>query len=187
VPALRIPSLVFGLRSAFAVSSKERDRQTRRSTHLPGDVPLELVRRADVGAGLPCTGGAGRRIAHRVDDDDAGGVQLRFKGSPIKRTKRRGLLRNVAVALGDWGAPEAVPALAAALDDEEALVRGTRRGRWAASGRRRQRRRWRDTRTWRTHVGAGGDSGGTRSRGDLDRTLESAWSVERRQPGNRAG
>lgn len=48
----------------------------------------------------------------------------RFKGSPIKRTRRRGLLRNVAVALGNRGAPEAVPALAAALNDEEPLVRG---------------------------------------------------------------
>jgi epoxyqueuosine reductase len=48
----------------------------------------------------------------------------RFKGSPIKRAKRRGLLRNVAVALGNWGAPEAVPALAVALNDEEPLVRG---------------------------------------------------------------
>ena len=48
----------------------------------------------------------------------------RFKGSPIKRAKRRGLLRNVAVALGNWGAPEAVPALASALNDEEPLIRG---------------------------------------------------------------
>ncbi|WP_420128214.1 tRNA epoxyqueuosine(34) reductase QueG [Longimicrobium sp.] len=48
----------------------------------------------------------------------------RFKGSPIKRAKRRGLLRNVAVALGNWGSPEAVPALAIALHDEEPLVRG---------------------------------------------------------------
>ncbi|WP_331123309.1 HEAT repeat domain-containing protein [Longimicrobium sp.] len=48
----------------------------------------------------------------------------RFKGSPIKRAKRRGLLRNVAVALGNWGVPEAVPALAVALNDEEPLVRG---------------------------------------------------------------
>ncbi|HEU4883993.1 MAG TPA: tRNA epoxyqueuosine(34) reductase QueG [Longimicrobium sp.] len=48
----------------------------------------------------------------------------RFKGSPIKRAKRRGLLRNVAVALGNWGAAEAVPALAVALNDEEPLVRG---------------------------------------------------------------
>jgi epoxyqueuosine reductase len=30
----------------------------------------------------------------------------------------------VAVALGNWGAPEAVPALAVALNDEEPLVRG---------------------------------------------------------------
>jgi epoxyqueuosine reductase len=47
----------------------------------------------------------------------------RFKGSPVKRAKRRGLLRNVAVALGNWGSPEAVPALTAALSDAEPLVR----------------------------------------------------------------
>jgi epoxyqueuosine reductase len=48
----------------------------------------------------------------------------RFKSSPVKRIKRRGLLRNVAVALGNWGSPEAVPVLAAALHDEEPLIRG---------------------------------------------------------------
>jgi epoxyqueuosine reductase len=48
----------------------------------------------------------------------------RFKNSPVKRTKRRGLLRNVAVALGNWGAPEAVEVLAKALLDEEPLIRG---------------------------------------------------------------
>jgi epoxyqueuosine reductase len=48
----------------------------------------------------------------------------RFKDSPIKRTRRRGLLRNVAVALGNWGAAEAVPALVIALNDEEPLIRG---------------------------------------------------------------
>jgi epoxyqueuosine reductase len=47
-----------------------------------------------------------------------------FKGSPIKRAKRRGLLRNVAVALGNSGDPGAVPALTDALADEEPLVRG---------------------------------------------------------------
>jgi epoxyqueuosine reductase len=48
----------------------------------------------------------------------------RFKGSPVKRAKRRGLLRNVAVALGNWGSPEAVPALVGGLNDAEPLVRG---------------------------------------------------------------
>jgi epoxyqueuosine reductase len=47
-----------------------------------------------------------------------------FKNSPIKRAKRRGLLRNVAVALGNAGDRAAVPALAAALHDPEPLVRG---------------------------------------------------------------
>jgi epoxyqueuosine reductase len=48
----------------------------------------------------------------------------RFRGSPVKRAKRRGLLRNVAVALGNWGSPEAVPVLSRALADSEPLVRG---------------------------------------------------------------
>jgi epoxyqueuosine reductase len=48
----------------------------------------------------------------------------RYRGSPILRAKRRGFLRNVAVALGNLKRPEAVPALIGALDDEEALVRG---------------------------------------------------------------
>ena len=48
----------------------------------------------------------------------------RFRGSPILRAKRRGFLRNVAVALGNIRSVEAVPALVRALDDVEALVRG---------------------------------------------------------------
>ncbi len=48
----------------------------------------------------------------------------RFRGSPILRAKRKGLLRNVAVALGNAKSHEALPALIRALDDEETLVRG---------------------------------------------------------------
>lgn len=48
----------------------------------------------------------------------------RFHNSPIRRAKRRGLLRNVAVALGNLKSREAVPALVRALDDKEALIRG---------------------------------------------------------------
>lgn len=47
----------------------------------------------------------------------------RFKGSPIKRAKRKGFLRNVLVAIGNWGSQRAVPALKDALADEEPLVR----------------------------------------------------------------
>jgi epoxyqueuosine reductase len=47
----------------------------------------------------------------------------RFKGSPIKRARGRGLLRNV-VAQGNWGSSEAVPPLPVALNDQEPLVRG---------------------------------------------------------------
>ncbi|HEU4745982.1 MAG TPA: tRNA epoxyqueuosine(34) reductase QueG, partial [Anaerolineales bacterium] len=47
----------------------------------------------------------------------------RFKGTPVKRAKRRGYLRNVAVALGNIGDMHALPVLQNARNDEEPLVR----------------------------------------------------------------
>ena len=47
----------------------------------------------------------------------------RFKGTTIKRAKRRGYLRNVAVALGNSGDPITLPVLQNALNDEEPMVR----------------------------------------------------------------
>jgi epoxyqueuosine reductase len=47
----------------------------------------------------------------------------KFKNSPLKRAKRRGYLRNVAVALGNTGNKEKLPPLENALKDEEALIR----------------------------------------------------------------
>jgi epoxyqueuosine reductase len=55
---------------------------------------------------------------------DEAEFRRRFRGSPILRAKRKGLLRNVAVALGNAKSHEALPALIRALDDEETLVRG---------------------------------------------------------------
>jgi epoxyqueuosine reductase len=56
----------------------------------------------------------------QMDDET---FRERFRKSPIKRTKRRGLLRNAAVALGNSGDRRAVPALIRALQDLEPLVR----------------------------------------------------------------
>jgi epoxyqueuosine reductase len=50
---------------------------------------------------------------------------VKFKGSAVKRTKRRGYLRNVALALCNSGNRDAIPAMIHALkNDPEALVRG---------------------------------------------------------------
>ena len=56
----------------------------------------------------------------QLSDED---FRKRFKGSPIKRIKRRGLLRNVAIALGNSKNPKAVPFLIRALNDKEPLIR----------------------------------------------------------------
>jgi epoxyqueuosine reductase len=55
-----------------------------------------------------------------ISDDE---FRARFRQTPIWRAKRRGLLRNVAMALGNWGSPQAIPALRKALDDPEPLIR----------------------------------------------------------------
>jgi epoxyqueuosine reductase len=47
----------------------------------------------------------------------------RFKGSPVKRAKHVGFLRNVAVALGNSNDPAAIPILERSLDHLEPLVR----------------------------------------------------------------
>lgn len=48
----------------------------------------------------------------------------RFRATPLWRPKRRGLLRNAAIALGNQRDPSAIPALALGLFDVEPLVRG---------------------------------------------------------------
>jgi epoxyqueuosine reductase len=53
-------------------------------------------------------------------DEDA--FRTLFRGSPIKRIKRRGFLRNVCVALGNTGSAEDVPALENAARDPEPLI-----------------------------------------------------------------
>jgi len=55
---------------------------------------------------------------------DDRGFRARFARTPVTRAKRRGLLRNVAVALGNSGNPAALPALSCAIADPEPLVRG---------------------------------------------------------------
>jgi epoxyqueuosine reductase len=54
---------------------------------------------------------------------DAAAFRARFRGTAVTRTRRRGLLRNAAVALGNTGNPDAVPPLVSALADPEPLVR----------------------------------------------------------------
>jgi epoxyqueuosine reductase len=53
---------------------------------------------------------------------DQAGFKKRFAGTPMMRTKRRGLLRNVCVALGNVGDESALPALRRAAQDCEPLV-----------------------------------------------------------------
>lgn len=57
----------------------------------------------------------------RLDDAE---FRQRFRGTPLWRAKRRGVLRNAAIVLGNQRREAAVDALGRALEDEESLVRG---------------------------------------------------------------
>ena len=55
----------------------------------------------------------------KLSEDD---FKRRFDGTPILRSKRRGLLRNVAVALGNWGSAEARETLEMLRHDPDPLI-----------------------------------------------------------------
>jgi epoxyqueuosine reductase len=55
---------------------------------------------------------------------DEAGFRARFVHSPILRIKRGRFLRNVCVAVGNWGNAAAVPRLIPLLRDPDPVVRG---------------------------------------------------------------
>jgi epoxyqueuosine reductase len=57
-------------------------------------------------------------------DLDEAGFRARFRNTPLWRAKRRGLLRNAAIVLGNQQHADALPALTRGLNDAEPLVRG---------------------------------------------------------------
>jgi epoxyqueuosine reductase len=60
---------------------------------------------------------------------DQRGFSERFRKSPVKRAKRRGLLRNVALAIANAGDGRKAPLLERLAQDEDAVVR--EHARWA--------------------------------------------------------
>jgi epoxyqueuosine reductase len=62
-------------------------------------------------------------LAGLFELDDAA-FRTRFRHTPLWRPKRRGLLRNAAIVLGNQRQPEALPALIRGVADAEPLVRG---------------------------------------------------------------
>ncbi|MCZ0940447.1 MAG: DUF1730 domain-containing protein [Caldilineaceae bacterium] len=69
----------------------------------------------------PLLEGFDRRLPYWLEP---GAFAERWRRSPLKRAKRAGMLRNVCVALGNWGDPAAFAGLEAAAADESALARG---------------------------------------------------------------
>jgi epoxyqueuosine reductase len=62
-------------------------------------------------------------LAARLLNMDQARFRAEFGDSPVARARRAGMLRNVCVALGNWGAEEAFPVLDLAVADADPLVR----------------------------------------------------------------
>jgi epoxyqueuosine reductase len=103
----------------FAAEATEPGYAPRGPSELPFGVEPEPGRRA------PHPGTASAALVDLLTMAlDEGAWDSYSRGSAIRRAGRAGFARNVAVALGNWGSPEAVPALVAALSDPTPLVRG---------------------------------------------------------------
>lgn len=84
------------------------NRRTSQSPHVEF-IPNELNRPLEL------------RALFALDDDQ---FRQRFRKTPLWRPKRRGILRNAAIALGNQPAKENIPALLLGAEDEEPLIRG---------------------------------------------------------------
>lgn len=94
--------------------------------HAPGSAAPELQPRT----------GMTLDVAEVLALDEAG-FRARFRGTPLVRAKRHGLLRSAALVLGNRPHPASGPALIAAAGDQDPVVRGAAAwalGRWIAAG-----------------------------------------------------
>jgi epoxyqueuosine reductase len=78
---------------------------------------------SDEAAFAPRESGNPLALAALFELDDAA-FRERFRHTPLWRPRRRGLLRNAAIALGNRPTADALPALCRGLNDAEPLVRG---------------------------------------------------------------
>lgn len=88
---------------------------TESKDFLPKDSPRDSPRESELSLFMPDLD----KLASLSPED----FRTVFRKSPIKRTKRRGLLRNAAVAMGNSGLAKFSTVLDVLLADEEPLVR----------------------------------------------------------------
>lgn len=68
---------------------------------------------------------------HRMLEWSDEEFRTQFRKTPFWRSKRRGILRNIAIVLGNRGDPKSIPHLTRSLQDEEPIIRAA--SAWALS------------------------------------------------------
>ena len=100
-----------------------RAEDPRRSSYLITPLLLQRTDGGDVCPRQAIAAKGSRELARDVLQMSQEEFSAAFRGSPMKRAKRRGLARNAAGVLGNVGAAEDIPVLEAALAHRESLVR----------------------------------------------------------------
>jgi len=107
----------------FSIKFSKPSSEPRYSARGPGEPPVGV----EPDPTLPSGWHPGTRSPALVDlfrtALDGASWESFSRGSPIRRAGREGFARNVAVALGNWGDPAAVPVLSQGLEDAHPLVR----------------------------------------------------------------
>src|SRR5579862_4901532 len=107
-----------------------RDRTTNlRLRHLPGCVPVESQSSCSSAPEFAPRPGLVNPALAWLAEMSAEEFRDTFRGSAIRRTKRSGLRRNVAIAMGNSGNAEFLPMLDQMLVDEDESVAES--ARWA--------------------------------------------------------
>lgn len=121
-PVNQVVEKRLGLRPVERTQESAGEALADRAVGLEKQRPRIWLKKRDEFRPRPQIGGAPELIPLLSLSEEE--FRARFRHTPIWRAKRRGLLRNVCVALGNLGDQRAVPALIQALNDTEALVRG---------------------------------------------------------------
>jgi epoxyqueuosine reductase QueG len=106
----------------FTIRFSQATSEPAFAARAPGEAPFGVQQEAGASKSHPAT--ASPSLIALLDTAlDEAAWDAFSRGSAIRRAGRAGFARNVCVALGNWGSPEAIPVLTRALTDG---------GRWCA-------------------------------------------------------
>lgn len=109
-------------RCPFTIRFSQTTSEPAFAARAPGEPPVGVQLEAGASRSHPGTASPSLTALLETALDEVAWDAF-SRGSAVRRAGRAGFARNLCVALGNWGSPDAVPVLTRALADGEPLVR----------------------------------------------------------------